>query len=128
MERHSLVEYLDSFQQRGRDCAYVYHRGYRTGRWSYRRIAETASQFARELETRQISKGDHVVIWGENCAEWVVVFWGCVLRGAVVVPMDNVAAADFALRVCEQVGAKLLVCSREHGRTHAVSRSPIKPR
>jgi len=119
MERHSLVEYLDSFQQRGRDCAYVYHRGYRTERWSYRRIAETAFQFARELETRQISKGDHVVIWGENCAEWVVVFWGCVLRGAVVVPMDNVAAADFALRVCEQVGAKLLVCSREHGRRSA---------
>src|SRR5437870_3068644 len=119
MERHSLVEYLDSFQQRGRDCAYVYHRGYRTERWSYRRIAETAFQFARELETRQISKGDHVVIWGENCAEWVVVFWGCVLRGAVVVPMDNVAAADFALRVCEQVEAKLLVCSREHGRRSA---------
>ena len=119
MECHSLVEYLDSFQQRGRDCAYVYHRGYRTERWSYRRIAETAFQFARELETRQISKGDHVVIWGENCAEWVVVFWGCVLRGAVVVPMDNVAAADFALRVCEQVGAKLLVCSREHGRRSA---------
>jgi len=119
MECHSLVEYLHRFQQRDRDCAYVHHRGYRTERWSYCRIAETAFQFARELETRQISKGDHAVIWGENCAEWVVVFWGCVLRGAVVVPMDNIAAADFALRVCEQVGAKLLVCSRDHGRRSA---------
>jgi len=32
----------------------------------------------------------------------------------VVVPMDDVATPDFALRVHQQVDAKLLVCSREH--------------
>jgi long-chain acyl-CoA synthetase len=31
-----------------------------------------------------------------------------------VVPMDDVAAPDFAVRVYQQVGAKLVVCSREH--------------
>src|ERR1700758_2729788 len=114
MERQSFLEYLDNFQRLGGECAYVHRRGYRTERWSYRRISETASQFARELETRTIGKGDPVVIWGQNCAEWVVAFFGCALRGAVIVPMDNVATADFALRVYQQVGAKLLSCSREH--------------
>ena len=56
-----------------------------------RRIA-----FARELEARGIGKGDKVLIWGENCAEWVVAFFGCLLRGAIVVPIDKIAAPDFA--------------------------------
>jgi long-chain acyl-CoA synthetase len=114
ISRRSIVEYLDHFQRRGDECAYVHRRGYRTERWSYRRIAEAAYQFARELENRQIAKGAHVVVWGENCAEWVVTFFGCALRGAIVVPMDQVSTPDFAMRVYGQVRAKLLVCSREH--------------
>jgi long-chain acyl-CoA synthetase len=114
MERRSLVEYLDNFLQRSNACAYIQSRGYRTARWSYQRVAETAYQFARELESRGIAKGERIVLRGPNSAEWVAVFWGCVLRGVVVVPMDDDATADFALRVYQQVSAKLLVCSREH--------------
>ena len=88
--------------------------GYRTVRWSYRQVAELAFQFARELDARAITKGERVLLWGPNSAEWVAVFLGCALRGVVVVPMDDVAAQDFALRVHAQVEAKLFVCSREH--------------
>ncbi len=116
MERRSLVEYLDDFLQRGLDTAYVQRQGYRTVRWSYRQVAEAAFRFARELETRGIGKGERVTIWGPNSAEWVVAFLGCALHGVVVVPMDDVATDDFALRVHQQVGARLLVCSREHMR------------
>jgi long-chain acyl-CoA synthetase len=116
VERRSLVECLDHFLRRGRETAYVQRRGYRTVRWSYRQVADTAFQFARELETRGITKGERVVIWGPNSAEWVAAFLGCALRGVVVVPMDDVAMTDFALRVHQQVGARLLVCSREHAR------------
>ena len=114
MERHSLAEYLDNFIRRGQECAYVQRHGYRSERWSYRQVAETAFQFARELGAQGIRKGDRVLIWGPNCAQWVAAFFGCALRGAVVVPMDDVATTDFALRVFQQVGARLLVCSREH--------------
>jgi len=114
MERRSVVEYLDSFLRRGRECAYVQHRGYRTVRWSYRHVAETSSRFARELKTRGIGKDDRVLLWGPNSAEWVTAFFGCALRGAIVVPIDEAGAADFAQRVYEQVDGKLLICSREH--------------
>jgi len=114
MERNSFLEYFENFQRLGHECAYVHQRGYRTERWSYGKIFETAQQFARELEARQTGKGDKVLIWGQNCAEWVVAFLGCALRGAVVVPMDHAATADFVLRVFQQVRAKLLVCSRQH--------------
>lgn len=113
MPRRSILEYFENFYGYGDAVAYVYRRGYRTLRWSYREVAEAASQFARELELRQVGKGDHVLIWGENCAEWVAAFFGCVLRGAVVVPMDRIASPDFARRVAEQVSAKLVVCSSD---------------
>ena len=114
MERHSLFDYLDRFLQGGHETAYVQRHGYRTVRWSYRRVAELAFQFARELDARAITKGERVLLWGPNSAEWVAVFLGCALRGVVVVPMDDVATQDFALRVHAQVEAKLLLCSREH--------------
>jgi long-chain acyl-CoA synthetase len=114
MERRSVVEYLDSFLRRGRECAYMQRRGYRAERWSYPQVAETAFQFARELEQRGIGKGERVLLWGPNSAQWVAVFFGCALRGVIVVPIDKAGAPDFTHRVYQQVDAKLLVCSREH--------------
>jgi long-chain acyl-CoA synthetase len=113
MPRQALSEYVDEFSRYGSGIAYVHRRGYRTERWSYRKIVEAARQFARELEVWEVSRGQRVLIWGDNCAEWVVAFWGSLLRGAVVVPMDRIATPDFALRVARQVEAKLLIHSAE---------------
>jgi len=114
MNSRSLTGCLDDFLRRGEECAYVQRRGYRADRWSYRRVAESSFQFARELEERGIGKGERVLLWGPNSAEWVVAFFGCALRGAIVVPIDDVSAPDFAARVQQEAGAKLAVCSRDH--------------
>jgi long-chain acyl-CoA synthetase len=114
MERRSVVDYLDDFLRRGRECAYIQRRGYRIERWSYQQVAETAFRFARELEQRGIGKGERVLLWGPNSAEWVAVFFGCGLRGVIVVPLDNAGATDFTQRVYRRVDGRLLVCSREH--------------
>jgi long-chain acyl-CoA synthetase len=112
--RHSVASFLEEFLDLDGECLYVQRRGYRTVRWTYRQTAETAFQLARELESRGIAKSNRVLIWGENCAEWVATFFACALRGAIAVPMDDAAAPDFAARVCEQVTARLLLCSRKH--------------
>ena len=114
MEHRSVAEYLDNFLRYGRETAYAQRRGYRTVRWSYRKVAEAAFQFARELEARGIGKGDRILLWGPNSAEWVAVFLGCALRAVVVVPIDDIATPEFALRVHQQVNAKLLLCARGH--------------
>jgi long-chain acyl-CoA synthetase len=111
-----LLEYLEAFRRRGAETAYAHRRGYRVWRWSYGEIAESACRFARELESRGVGKGHRVLVWGENCPEWVVAFYGCLLRGAVVVPMDLIAAPDFIRRVSHQTEPKLAVCSREVAR------------
>jgi long-chain acyl-CoA synthetase len=113
-ERSSVVSYLEDFQNLGEACAYVQRRGYRTERWSYHRVAEAALGFAQELAARDIGKGDRVMLWGANCAEWVAAFFGCAARGVVVVPMDDGASADFVRRVLRQVEARLVVCSQGH--------------
>src|SRR5262249_28630082 len=91
------------------ETAYVHRRGYRVQHWSYGDVAAASYRFARELESRGIGHDDKVLLWGENCAEWIAAFFGCLLRGAVVVPVDRVAATSSAQRVAEQVDAKLSI-------------------
>ena len=112
MPRRSLLEYLAQYPQRGSDVAIAQRRGYRMVRWTYAQIAHAASKFALELESLRIAKGDRVLLWGDNSAEWVIAFLGCLLRGALVVPMDRIASPEFARRVALQVDPKLLVVSR----------------
>jgi long-chain acyl-CoA synthetase len=105
--RISLASYLDDFLSRGNETAFAHRKGLRLKRWSYGDIAKTAMQFARELEARGIEKGDRVLLWATNSPEWVCAFFGCVLRGAIVVPLDVQSESGFIRRVQEQVEAKL---------------------
>jgi len=105
--------FLTNFGTHPQECAYRQRRGYRTQSFTYGQIASMAVSFAGELDRRSITKADRIMLWGENCAEWVAAFFGCALRGVIVVPMDDGASPDFAGRVIEQVEAKLLVASRD---------------
>jgi long-chain acyl-CoA synthetase len=113
MPRKSLAEYVAEFSLRGRQPAYSEPWGYRRSLWTYSRLAETSSQFARELEASGVGAGDRVLIWGPNSAEWVAAFSGCLLRGAVAVPIDYGAAPEFAGKVVTQVQAKFAALSRD---------------
>ncbi|MFL6445295.1 MAG: AMP-binding protein [Candidatus Sulfotelmatobacter sp.] len=111
----SLAEFfLEHFSAHASECAYKQKRGYRMESCTYGDVLQLASAFAEELDRRGIAKGDRIILWGENSAEWVAAFFGCTLRGVVVVPMDEGASADFAARVFQQVQGKLLVSSRQH--------------
>ena len=111
MARTTILEYLENFRRHSGEVAYVHRRGYRSQRWTYGDVLATANRSARELQARGIGHGDKVLIWGENCAEWVAAFFGVLLRGAVVVPIDKIATPDFAWRVTEQVDARLCLGS-----------------
>src|SRR3989441_5917843 len=112
MPRTSLTELFNDLLRLGREIAFVQKRGYRREAWTYAQIAGAAAHFAMELRERGVRTGDRVLLWGPNCAEWVAAFWSCLLRGAVVVPMDDGAAPDFARRVAKQAAIKLIVASR----------------
>src|SRR5229473_2270619 len=106
----TLANYLDDFLSRGNETAFAHRCGLRVKRWSYSQTARTALRFARELEARRIAKGDRVLLWARNSPEWVSAFFGCLLRGVIVVPLDLQSEPGFVKRVQEQVGAKLALC------------------
>jgi long-chain acyl-CoA synthetase len=87
----------------------VAHRGNRRYRTTYGEMAELAGRFAAELERRGVAAGERVVLWGENAAEWIGVFFGCLMRGVIVVPLDAAGSSEFADRVVRDVSPKLIV-------------------
>ena len=72
--RKNLLSFLDDSRKHGSQTALAYRRGLRVSRWSYTRLRATAFQFARELEAREISKGDRVLFWVESSPD----SWHCV--------------------------------------------------
>jgi len=108
--RTTIASYLDDFLSRDNETAFAHTHGLRVKRWSYSQIAKTAFRLARELEARRIAKGDRVLLWAGNSPEWVSVFFGCLLRGVIVVPLDRQSELGFVKRVQEQVEAKLAFC------------------
>jgi long-chain acyl-CoA synthetase len=113
MSSESLLNFALSYAKRGDEICVRQHRGYRMESWSYRRIGEVANQVARELEARGIGKGDAVLLAGENSAEWIMAFLGCLLAGAVIVPIDFGSTPEFAGQVARDVRPKLIFCSKD---------------
>ena len=107
--RETLLSYLPEFLERGDDTALMGRAGLRTDYWSYRRLAETAFQVARELGSRGLCLGDRLVLWEDNSPEWVAVFMGCLMRGVVVVPLDVQNSPEFVAGIERQTRPKLVL-------------------
>jgi long-chain acyl-CoA synthetase len=109
MPRQSLLEYFRPDSRPSKEIAVVWRRGYRTIRWSSGELLGMAARFAEILRSRGVGKGDRVLLWGENSGEWIAAFLGCLLLGAIAVPMDAIAEKGFARRVAEQAGVELAI-------------------
>ncbi len=107
--RRTLASLVEDWRRWGAETAVVVHRGNRAYRTSYEEMALLTGRFAAELERRGIGAGERVVIWGENSPEWMAVFFGCLLRGALAVPLDAAGTAAFAGRVVGEVGPRVVV-------------------
>jgi len=112
MPAESLLTFARSYAARGHEIAVRQRRGYRMETWTYGRIGQEANRVARELEDRGICKGDAALLWGDNSAEWIAAFLGCLLVGVVIVPIDHASTSEFACRVARDVDAKLVFRSR----------------
>jgi len=107
--RDHLATLLDDFRRYDGEIAVVSYRGVRRRETSYGDIARLAGRFASLLTRRGIVRGDRVLIWAGNSAEWIAAFHGCMLRGVLAVPLDATGTADFAARVAADVDPSLAV-------------------
>jgi long-chain acyl-CoA synthetase len=110
--RLHLASLVEEFRRHAAETAVVAHRGNRRYATTYGELAELAGRFAAELCRRGMVPGDRVVLWGENSAEWLGVFFGCMLRGVIAVPLDAAGSTEFANRIVKDVSPKLVVGDR----------------
>ncbi len=54
-----------------------------------------------------------MVLWGENRPEWIAAFWGCLLNGVVVVPVDYRTSTALLDRIAELVQARAVVAGAQ---------------
>jgi len=76
---------------------------------TYADLAGLAGRFAAELMRREIAPGERVILWGQNCGEWIAAFFGCIMRGVIAVPLDAAGSLDFAQRIFAETSPRLLV-------------------
>ena len=107
--RPHLASLVDDLRRNGRQIAIVRTRGVRRHATTYGDLAMLAGKFSAELARSGIVPGDRVVLWGENSAEWVAAFFGCLLRGVLAVPLDAAGSPEFAARVIADVAPKLVL-------------------
>lgn len=110
--RQNLVDLFCEFSKFSTEYL-QYDSGYRSWRYTYAEVALAARQFAARLSENNIHKGDKVIFWSGNRPEWIVAFWGCVLAGAIVVPIDYRTSLGFLRHVHEIVDARLILIGEE---------------
>ena len=112
MRRDTLVDFFqDLVQINGTFLAF--DDGYRRREHTYEDAGRAARGFAAKLASAGLVKGDKVVFWGENRPEWVVCYWGCLLTGVIVVPIDYRSSGDFVAKVSNVLNARVQI-----GRAH----------
>lgn len=108
----TLTDLLQEFQKRGDKPSVAYRTGVRRLIYNYRRLYDLSLRMNSVLASSGIEKGDRVVIWGPNGPMWVVAFWGCVARGATIVPVDFMSGKARAETIAGMTEAKLVIQSR----------------
>ncbi|MBI2827695.1 MAG: AMP-binding protein [Acidobacteria bacterium] len=96
----------------------VYDDGYRVRSYTYGEVGRAARGFARRLDAAGLQKGDTVVFWGENRPEWLACYWGCLIAGIIVVPIDYRSSVEFVAKIRALVHARVVLVG-DDVQTHA---------
>lgn len=86
--------------------------GFRTISMTYKDVYDLSRCVALLLEKNGVNKGDKVILLAPNSPYWVCCFWGCMLRGAIAVPLNVQSTPEMIDKIIEQTGAKLFFAHR----------------
>jgi len=106
--RTTLVDFFNDFAVSPAEFV-IHDNGYRFWTYQYRQIAAAARGFAAWLARRGIGKDEKVLFWSENRPEWLAAFWGCLLSGVVVVPIDYRSSRETLRNIQNIVKARVIL-------------------
>jgi long-chain acyl-CoA synthetase len=115
--------------QGGERTMFVEQGVYRSRQFSYAEVTERALAFSDWLKDRGLAaqpsrEAPRVILWARPGARWAMAFYGCVLAGAVVAPVDAGFSADFVRNVAERISASLLISDATTEKTLASAEIP----
>lgn len=107
----TLIDLVKLLNQRENKELFVYRTGIRRFTFSSKEFYDFSLRMAQFLSEQGIKKGDRVAIWAPNSPFWGVSYFGILLIGAVVVPIDFASGKKRAETILNLSGAKFILQS-----------------
>jgi len=82
-------------------------------KWTYREFSSLIITLAKEIQSKDIKKGDRVAIYGNYNPEWIITYLAIQFAGAIGVPLDNRLTYREVNHFLNNSGTKLLFASEE---------------
>lgn len=81
--------------------------------YNYRQVVVRSEAMARDLIARGILPGERVALLSENRPAWIIAYYGILLAGGVVVPVDSLMSPSEIATVLRMAQARLLITTRK---------------
>src|SRR6478609_1062963 len=83
--------------------------------FSFAELEILSNRAADGLVAAGVAPGDRVALYGPNCWEWLVAYYGIAKTGAVLIPVNVMLTADEVRYVVEDSGTRVVVASGDKG-------------
>ncbi|GCE11256.1 AMP-dependent synthetase/ligase [Tengunoibacter tsumagoiensis] len=80
---------------------------------TYSGLQTRIEQFAGYLQQLSVPKGERIMIWSPSSSDWLVAYFGALLVGLVVVPLDVNTKEDFLARLVDSTEAHYLIATQK---------------
>ncbi len=94
---------------------------------SYGELHRQAQALAGWLQQQGVQRGDRVLLYMQNCPQFVVAFYAVQRADAVVVPVNPMNRADELRHCITDAGARVVVCSADLAAIVEQANAPLPP-
>jgi long-chain acyl-CoA synthetase len=106
----TLIDLFRLFEKRNKEV-FIYRTGIRRFTYTYLELYSFSLKMANYLLSQGIREGDRVAIWAPNNPFWAVSYFGIILAGGIVVPVDFASGLKRAETIVRLSGAKFIIQS-----------------
>src|SRR6185503_17349986 len=76
---------------------------------SYDVLARSAGGVGAQLTEKGVQPGDRVALWLKNCPQFIPSYFGILLAGGVIVPINNFLKPDEVVFILRDAGVRVLI-------------------
>ena len=119
MSCDNFGDYVTKLGSNDDSLALAIRRFIKTERTSFHDLQSKARQTAHFLADSGVNFGDRIMVVADNSPEWIELFLGVQLIGAILVPVDAASSTQVLARFIKDTEPRMIFCSR--GRHEEIS-------